>query len=214
MDRKTKFRLAAAIAWAVSLALLMLAISILDPILWIMFAPMVMLIGSAGLLILLTALAATRSPQGWIGVGTIVVVCLYFLINFDWFVSVGDGIVFQRNFARMEERYLEIIAVAQRDQNVPMNEEGCTAQQYVYWVDEPFSYVVDRGPPIRVAFPQGGIIDNWNGVVYDPTGIVKSATGWAENYQYTATLEAKTLFGGDLVYCEHVKDAFYRCWFT
>jgi len=34
MDRKTKFRLFAAFAWAVALALIMLAISILDPILW------------------------------------------------------------------------------------------------------------------------------------------------------------------------------------
>ena len=40
-------------------------------------------------------------------------------------------------------------------------------------------YVVDSGPPVRVAFPQpGGILDNWEGVVFDPTGEVEKAVGW------------------------------------
>ncbi len=176
---------------------------------------MVMLIGAAGLIILLTALAATRSPQGWIGVGAIIVLGVYFLLNFNHFVSIGDYVVFQGHFAHMEPRYLEIIAEAERDQNIPLNEEG-TAKRHVYYVREPIPYSVDRGPPIRVAFHQQDILDNWEGIVYDPTGIMKSATGWKDGVacEYTATPEAKVLFDGDLVACEHVKGAFYRCWFT
>ena len=75
-------------------------------------------------------------------------------------------------------------------------------------------FEVDAGPPLRVAFPQpGGIIDNWEGVVWDPTDVVRSATGWRDG-TYTASPVAKALFGGDLVACRHVIDHFYRCWFT
>jgi hypothetical protein len=37
-------------------------------------------------------------------------------------------------------------------------------------------HVVDPGPPVRVAFPwPGGIIDNWCGAIFDPTGHVMQA---------------------------------------
>ena len=40
-------------------------------------------------------------------------------------------------------------------------------------------FQVDAGPPRRVAFLQpGSILDNWEGVVYDPSGRVATATGW------------------------------------
>ncbi len=47
-------------------------------------------------------------------------------------------------------------------------------------------YIVDEGPPIRVAFVwPGGVIDNWCGVVYDPI----------RPYWRSPQHEAQTLFG-------------------
>jgi hypothetical protein len=68
----------------------------------------------------------------------------------------------------------------------------------------------------RIAFPQpGGLIDNWEAVVFDRSGIVRSARGWrGEAGRFSATPEARGLFGGDLLTCEPVEDDYYRCWFT
>jgi hypothetical protein len=78
-------------------------------------------------------------------------------------------------------------------------------------------YAVDSGPPLRVAFLQpGGILDNWEGVVYDPTGRVATATGWRHGTpgQYTAEPDVLRVFGGDLVLCRWIEAHYYRCWFT
>ncbi|HEY8573656.1 hypothetical protein [Phenylobacterium sp.] len=76
-------------------------------------------------------------------------------------------------------------------------------------------YQVDPGPPPRVAFVWDGLGDNWNGVVWDPSGVVATARGWGERPgDYTASPEAKKLFGGDLVGCTHLRGAWYHCGFT
>jgi hypothetical protein len=69
-------------------------------------------------------------------------------------------------------------------------------------------YIVDVGPPIRLAFPKDGIIDNWRGVVYDPTDVVARAQG------FSAPAEITALFGGDLVSCRHLYRHYYFCGFT
>jgi hypothetical protein len=58
--------------------------------------------------------------------------------------------------------------------------------------DSAFDYpiTVDPGPPPRVAFSWGGILDNWHGVVYDPTGGVMEAnildrTTWSNRWDYS-----------------------------
>jgi hypothetical protein len=79
-------------------------------------------------------------------------------------------------------------------------------------------YYVDPGPPVRLAFIQpGGFLDNWEGVVYDPTGVVEAAQGWtfaSGEQEFTAPLPIRRLFGGDLVGCERIEGPWYRCWFT
>jgi hypothetical protein len=79
-------------------------------------------------------------------------------------------------------------------------------------------YKLDLGPPIRVGFPQpGGLLDNWEGVVYDPTGEVEKARGWvyeSGRQEFTAPENVVRLFGGDIVSCVHIEGNFYRCWFT
>ena len=80
------------------------------------------------------------------------------------------------------------------------------------------AYEVDSGPPIRVAFPQpGGILDNWWGFIYDPTGQVDTARGWRfdrGSQEFTAPDGILKLFGGDLVACDRFEGAWYICSFT
>jgi hypothetical protein len=78
-------------------------------------------------------------------------------------------------------------------------------------------YRVEEGTPLRVAFPTGGgLADNWAGVVYDPTGLARTARGWRDGKagQYTVAPEAREWFGGDIVSCRHIVDHYYNCSFT
>lgn len=79
---------------------------------------------------------------------------------------------------------------------------------------EGMDYILDRGPPVRIAFVWGGILDNWIGVVYDETDAVKSAQGISEAGVFAAEEPIKKLFGGDLVACVRIKTHFYSCSFT
>lgn len=79
-------------------------------------------------------------------------------------------------------------------------------------------FAVDSGPPLRVAFPwPGGIVDNWQGVVHDPTGRVLQAQrfrrDWS-NFADPALQPVKRLFGGDMYHCEHLRGPWYFCRFT
>ncbi|MBC8327909.1 MAG: hypothetical protein H8E31_04100 [Planctomycetes bacterium] len=59
------------------------------------------------------------------------------------------------------------------------------------------------GEPARVAFPMGAsLLDNWQAIVHDPSGLVTD-------------LEAsREWFGGHLVYAEPLWDDWYRCAFS
>ncbi len=79
-------------------------------------------------------------------------------------------------------------------------------------------YLVDEGPPRRVAFPwPGGMLDNWSGIVYDPTGVVLRVTrlnpDWS-NSSDPSLQPVMRLFGGTMYYCERVRGPWYFCRFT
>jgi energy-coupling factor transporter transmembrane protein EcfT len=73
---------------------------------------------------------------------------------------------------------------------------------------------VDPGPPIRVAFVWDGIIDNWYGPVYDPSGKVLEANKFKSNWDDPSLAGIKKLFGGDMVGCRHLTGPWYFCSFT
>jgi hypothetical protein len=79
------------------------------------------------------------------------------------------------------------------------------------------SFEIDEGPPLRVAFSWGGIIDNWYGIVYDPTGEVMRAnefkSDWS-NWGDPKLKQVKRLFGGDLLHARKLKPSWYFCSFT
>lgn len=79
-------------------------------------------------------------------------------------------------------------------------------------------FVVDSGPPLRVAFPwPGGMLDNWQGIVYDPSGVVLQAgqfrSDWS-NFEDPALQRVKRMFGGDMHHCEAMGGPWYFCQFT
>lgn len=122
--------------------------------------------------------------------------------------GIGDAWVFRWRFARLRAEYERIALEVER------RPAGDTASA---GVQHGISYRIDHGPPTRVVFPQpGGILDNWDGIVHDPTGAVASATGWQQGIagRFSAPANVRALFGGDLVGCERIEGAFYRCWFT
>ena len=119
----------------------------------------------------------------------------------------GDNAQFRRRFERLAPSYAAIIQRVESG-SIPVR-DATTAD---------IRFLVDSGPPVRVAFPQtDGILDNWEGVIYDPSGAVLSAGQWGSaggTPAFSAPPEVRRLFGGDLVACELVRDRYYRCWFT
>ncbi len=85
------------------------------------------------------------------------------------------------------------------------------------WFEESrgVTYSVDLGPPIRLAFNPAGLLDNWSGIIYDPTGEMMLADGFdPETGRFRAPDRITKLFGGDLVGCRHLWSDYYTCSFT
>lgn len=81
--------------------------------------------------------------------------------------------------------------------------------------DDDIACYVDRGPPLRIAWiTNPGFLDNWSGIVFDPTGVVMQADGWDERGKWRAPDSVTRLFGGDLVSCRHLRGDYYVCAFT
>ncbi len=75
-------------------------------------------------------------------------------------------------------------------------------------------YEIDSGPPVRFAFEPDGVLDNWSGIVYDPSGDVMLADGFDRKGKFKAPTRVTKLFGGDLVSCSHFFGHYYKCGFT
>jgi hypothetical protein len=81
--------------------------------------------------------------------------------------------------------------------------------------DRGVTYSVDLGPPVRVAFNPAGMLDNWSGIIFDPTGDVMLAHGFdLRTGKFHAPDRITKLFEGDLVSCRHLWGDYYHCSFT
>ena len=90
-----------------------------------------------------------------------------------------------------------------------------TRQSVWYEDDGAITYSTDLGPPIRVAFNPAGMLDNWSGIIYDPTGDVMLANGFdPKTGKFFAPERVTKIFGGDLVGCRHLWGSYYDCSFT
>jgi hypothetical protein len=137
------------------------------------------------------------------------VACLAFLCaGWHALVEAGDDLRFQWRFERFEQRYEAIIVALRQRGEAPSGRQR----------DGSIEYVVEPGSPLRVAFQQpGGLLDNWQAVVYDPSGAVLRARefkrDWS-NWDDPSFREIRGLFGGRLAGCRHLRGHYYRCWFT
>ncbi len=130
------------------------------------------------------------------------------LVMWPALAKFGDEARFRWRFDGLRARYESIIGRQQ------IRSELVKGWQK----DGTIDYFVEVGPPMRVAFRQpGGILDNWQGVVYDPSdGVLRANAFRADfsNWNDPALRDVKHLFGGDLQRCTHLRGHFYRCWFT
>lgn len=85
----------------------------------------------------------------------------------------------------------------------------------VFLEDDGVTYVIDYGPPVRVAFNPEGLLDNWSGIIFDPTHAVMLADGFDPvTGEFAAPDRITKLFGGDLVSCRPLGGDYFRCSFT
>jgi hypothetical protein len=81
--------------------------------------------------------------------------------------------------------------------------------------DNGVTYSTDLGPPVRIAFNPAGMLDNWSGIIYDPTGDVMLAKGFdPKTGKFFAPDRVTKLFNGDLVGCRQLWGDYYDCSFT
>lgn len=130
--------------------------------------------------------------------------CLLAFAGAFFFTSVGwkTGTLFR--FWRLQSQYEQ--QVAEILQLPDVEAEGRKG-----------SVIVDLGPPRRIAFSWGGIIDNWTGIVYDPSGEVLKAQNFKEdwsNWDDPSLQHVRRLFGGDLRSAWHLWGPWYYCAFT
>jgi len=145
------------------------------------------------------ALYAAAAPFGAIGLA------LALALPMMWAVAWAYDWAF---FLNNRSDYEEVVRLA---------EEGrFDASVREYQERDGITFMLDAGPPRRVAFPMpGGFLDNWSGVIYDPTGEVMLADGFdPETGEFAAPERITKLFYGDIVSCRHVLDSFYNCSFT
>ena len=73
----------------------------------------------------------------------------------------------------------------------------------------------ERGGRYYVSF--AGVADNHQGFVFDPSGKVAQAQGWAkdeEGQRFSAPEDVRELFGGDMLGCRPVRSDWFYCTFT
>lgn len=79
-------------------------------------------------------------------------------------------------------------------------------------------YSVDKlSDPIFVFRFGDGILDNWRGIIYDPSGDVKKAEVFyreGKSWNSSEYSKLKSVFGGDLIQVQHIRGPFYLGTFT
>ena len=197
----------ATVWWAAIGGALALTSRLMGEYLWIMSFLPLLAWAVVGLVLLAVALwklrtAATR-PSALRTAGTVIGVALLFLPT----TSLGSWVTERVRFMRAREAYDRAVAQA--------GAEGTNASAGLREGKGGLGYIVDPGPPVRVAFPwPGGIMDNWCGAVFDPTGEVMKVNDlplWSETWRQSSVTK---LFAGDMTSCRRLDQAYFLCCFT
>jgi hypothetical protein len=168
-----RWLLAIAVVWLLGGFLLGLFDRALWDRLWVFVFGVWALYAAVGIGLWVFALWHARKPPrpaAAVGLGLILPLgALILWLLLPQLTRAGDAFLFTRRFTSLRAQYATLVAEVQSGATLPTT-----------WGEQNgIRFQVDSGPPMRVAFLQpGGILDNWEGVVYDPTGRVATATGW------------------------------------
>ena len=191
------------LVWAIVGVLLAVTGRVADEYLWILAAIPLLVWAVVGLALLIVAILHARDPGGRRRTVAHIATICGVVVLFPTLTRLGDEVTTQIRFALERSEYDQIVAKAvQGTQPIGETRSGRTV-------------VVDPGPPIRVAFVwPGGIVDNWSGVVYDPTGEVTSVNHLTLGSNEWRSAAITKLFDGDMVYCRKLEHPYYFCSFT
>ncbi len=198
---------AGVVAWlGIGLALALLAQVLLET-LWILAGVPVFVWAIFGLILLGLALWRARQVEQRRNHLRLGIAVLLGLLLFLPAARIGRFFTPKIRFVVQHAAYDAIVA---RESAVPSTEG--------FHDSGAIRYVVDLGPPLRIAFIwPGGLIDNWCGAIYDPSGVVMRSSDfdgeWATWHDQVPTSVIE-LFGGDLVHCEELAAPYYHCCFT
>jgi len=192
MANLLKHPLIVATIWFASLWLLFVFATPLTESLYILYLPLHWAVFLAGCVI--ATCAGTTFSRNRLRGAVALLLCvtgcvLFFTVGFDW----GRYLLFQIRRPGYEQRLSQAEALGR----VP-GELGRT----------------DTGPPkVHAFYWQRGVVDNWSGVIYDPSGTIaqiNAARGWDEIHAHALS----RLFGGTYYRCQDVGGGWYICWFT
>ena len=158
---------------------------------WALFA--------AGIPIVFSAMIfGTRRNPRWFAIALLVSA----VAVLGWFTPLGRTLGARFKLLREKNHYESIVEQVAA---------GADGSEFGYPI------TVDAGPPPRVAFSWGGMLDNWRGIVHDPSGAVMKANilkaDWS-NRDDPDYASVSRLFGGTLVRAQHLEGDWYLCWFT
>ena len=186
------------ILWAVSLCGYFVAAPDLVELLWLAVLPLIGGLLISGVAILTIGVVHARRTRKWISVPAAIALA-GLVVFFTCGYSSREQVRFWIVRSHYENRLKEVQAILANG-------------------GKPADCQVDQGPPVRVAFYwQRGVIDNWVGLVYDPTAEVMKANGFKRDWSNWGDPRLKTvkgLFGGDLLRAKRVGKDWYLCWFT
>ena len=201
-----------AMIWLVSGLVLALTAQLAYAYLWILALIPVIIWAAFGLVLaVLSAWRLRRADQRRKAAATLLCIATG-VVLFLPIAQLGASLTTRIRFAVERPRYEKVISTLQ-DSIRTTGQPAAGRHDY-----EGVVYVVNSGPPLRLAFPwPGGMIDNWCGAVYDPTSAVLQAnnfTGEWSKWDEQVAPEIKGMFGGDLVHCSELRSPFYHCCFT
>lgn len=180
------------LTWALAGVLLYVVAPNLPFIAAIMVGPLVVLAAPVHVVfgLFLVGLFIVRHGNDWRRKGLLIVSPILAFAALIGLAMASSEILSWSGFLLDLPGYKRVIAQLERGETPPRG---------------PVRYTVE-GEPLRVVFPtQEGFVDNWAGVVYDPTDQVRARK---------VDPKVRKWFGGDMVGCTHLTGHFYRCGFT
>lgn len=125
-------------------------------------------------------------------------------------LDAGDRIGVTTRLAQDEARFAAIIA---RLKTEPAGDTDAVRR-----TEDGVTFLVDRGPPLRVAFHPRGILDSWTGIVFDPSRTLGHYVSQGPRRPGARSAitpdDLSGLFGGDLAGCRYLRDDYFLCRFT